>query len=65
VGLRRTDEGAKLLKENDHRCVANGDLHQLTGSAGPVGVCKVLQGNIGGGIRWLEEAVSTGEKEGY
>jgi hypothetical protein len=28
-------------------------------------VCKVLQGNIGGGIRWLEEAVSTGEKDGY
>jgi len=65
VLLRRTDEGAKLLEENNRRCVADGDLYQLAGSAGTVGVCKVFQGNIGGGIRWLEGAISTREKEGY
>jgi hypothetical protein len=65
VFLRRTDEGAKLLEESDRRCVANGDGFHMIGSAGALGVCKVLQGNIGIGIRWLEEAISTAEKKGY
>ena len=33
AGLRRADEGAKLLEEHTRRCVANGDLHQLETSA--------------------------------
>jgi hypothetical protein len=65
AGLRRGDEGAKLLEENNRRCVANGDLHQLDTSAPAVAVCKILQGNIGAGIRCLEEQISTREKEDY
>jgi tetratricopeptide (TPR) repeat protein len=65
VSLRRIDEGAKLLEESDRRCIADGDLIQSRGSTLPLGVCKVLRGDIGGGIRCLEEAVSTSEKEGY
>jgi tetratricopeptide (TPR) repeat protein len=65
VALRRIDEGAKLLEENDRRCVAVGDTYQLAGSAGPLGLCKVFQGDIAGGIRRLEQAISTSEKEGY
>jgi tetratricopeptide (TPR) repeat protein len=65
VSLRRIDEGEKLLEESDRRCIADGDLIQSRGSIIPLGVCKVLQGDIGGGIRRLEEAVSINEKEGY
>lgn len=46
VLLRRTEEGAKLLEDDRRRSVDEGDLYQLVGSDGVVGVCKVLQGNI-------------------
>jgi hypothetical protein len=65
AGLRRGDEGAKLLEEHTRRCIANGDLHQLDTSAAAVAVCKILQGNIGAGIRCLEEQMSKGEKGDY
>jgi len=65
VLLRQTDEGAKLLEEEHRRCVAEGDLYQLTGSDGIVGVCKVLRGDVAGGIRWLEEAIARRDSEGY
>jgi class 3 adenylate cyclase len=65
VLLRRTDEGLKLLEEHNRRCMADGDLYCLVGNEGIIGVGKVLQGNIGEGIRLLEEAISRREKEGY
>jgi hypothetical protein len=65
VLLRRTEEGAKLLEDDRRRSVADGDLYQLVGSDGVVGVCKVLQGNIKGGICFLEEAILRREEEGY
>jgi hypothetical protein len=65
VLLRRTEEGAKLLEDDRRRSVDEGDLYQLVGSDGVVGVCKVLQGNIRGGIRFLEEAILRREEEGY
>ena len=65
VLLRRTEEGAKLLEGDRRRCVTDGDLYQMVGNDGIVGVCKVLQGNIRGGIRFLEEAILRRENEGY
>jgi class 3 adenylate cyclase len=65
VLLRRTEEGAKLLEEHRSRCVSNGYLYALNGSDAIIGVCKVLQGNIGDGIHWIEEAILRREKEGY
>jgi hypothetical protein len=37
----------------------------LNGSDTATAVCKVLQGAIGGGIRFLEDAISKREREGY
>jgi class 3 adenylate cyclase/tetratricopeptide (TPR) repeat protein len=65
VLLRRTDEGLKLLEQFNRRCVADGDLYGMVGNEGIIPVGKVFQGNIGEGIRLLEQAISRREKEGY
>jgi class 3 adenylate cyclase len=65
VLLRRTEEGAKILEHERRRCVSDGDLYSLSGNEGIMGICKVLRGDIGGGIRFLEEAISRRENEGY
>jgi hypothetical protein len=65
VLLRRTDEGAALLEEQRNRVVANGDLWNLSGSDPVLGVCRVLQGEIGNGIRLLEQAIIARETDGY
>jgi hypothetical protein len=54
-----------LLEATNQRAVIDGDLYTLVGTEAAVGVCKVLQGNIGRGIRSLEEAISRREREGY
>lgn len=64
VLLRRTAEGAKLLQEFRRRSAATGDLYALVGSDAILGVCKVLQGNIGDGIHLIEQAILRREKEG-
>ena len=65
VLLRRIDEGAKLLEKDRRRCVTDGHLAPLAASDGILGVCQVLQGNIGNGIHLLEEAILRREREGY
>jgi hypothetical protein len=65
VLLRRTEEGLKQLEDSNHRCVVDGDLYTLTANEGIIAVCRGLQGNVGDGIRLLEEAISRREKEGY
>ena len=63
--LRRTDEGSIILELFRRRCSMDGDLHPLTTSDAILGVSKVIQGDISGGIRWLEGAISKRESEGY
>ena len=63
--LRRTDEGAALLEDQRNRMVANDDFWNLSGSDPVLGVCKVLQGEIGNGIRVMEQAIVAREKDGY
>jgi class 3 adenylate cyclase len=65
VLLRRTDEGEKLLEEERRRGVANGYPYVFAGTDGVIGLCKVLRGNFGDGIRFIEEAISRREEEGY
>ena len=65
VLLRQTEAGALLLEEVSHRCVSDGDLYRLTGTDAGTAMYKVFQGDIGGGIRFLEDAISRREKEGY
>ncbi len=63
--LRRTAEGIKLIEEDRHRCVADGDLYSLAASDATIGVAQVLQGNVKIGIRLLEEAIFKQDDEGY
>ena len=42
-----------MLEEDRRRCVANGNLYTpWLPSTAIIGVCKVLQGNIEGGIQY-------------
>jgi hypothetical protein len=63
--LQQIDAGMELLEPQRSRCVVDGDLYRLVGTDGPAAVRKVLQGDIGGGIRLLEGAIARNEKEGY
>jgi class 3 adenylate cyclase/tetratricopeptide (TPR) repeat protein len=63
--LRRTDEAVQLLEEERRRGVANGYPYVFVGTDGAIGVCKVLQGDFGGGTRFLEAAISRREEEGH
>lgn len=65
VLLRRMEDGLKLIEDNNRHNVDGGLLYVLAGSEGVIAISKVLQGNIGEGIRLLEEAISRREKEGY
>jgi hypothetical protein len=64
VLLRQTEEGAKLLEGHRSRSVTYGYLDTLVASDPFIGVCKVLQGDIRGRIRFIEEAILKREKEG-
>jgi class 3 adenylate cyclase len=65
VLLRRTEEAEKLIKELRRQFIADGFLHALSASDGTIGVCKVLQGYIGDGIKHIERAILKQEAEGY
>jgi hypothetical protein len=65
VLLQQTEAGAPILYEVRRRCISDGDLYRLNGNDLCTAVCKVLQGDIGGGIRFLEDAISRRENEGY
>ena len=65
VMLRRTEEASPHLQELRRRCLANGFHYPLIGSDPASGVCKVLQGNISGGIEEIEVAILRRKEEGY
>jgi hypothetical protein len=62
--LRRIEEGIALIDEGRRRFSAGGCLYPLVGSNATLGVFKVLQGNIGGGIRRIEEEIVEQEEKG-
>jgi hypothetical protein len=64
VALRRTEEGAILLEAYRRRCVADGPIEQLTNTDTIFSACKIFQGNIRDGLRFIEEAILRREKEG-
>jgi len=65
VMLRQTDEGAKVLEENNRRAFAAGNLYTSVGNDAIVGVCQALQGNITEGIHLIDQAILKREQEGY
>jgi AAA ATPase domain len=65
VGLRRTEEGAKVLNELRRRWLQDGWLYGVAFADVLLGICNVVQGNMREGIRVVEEAILKMEKEGY
>jgi peptide/nickel transport system ATP-binding protein len=63
--LGKAEEGAKLIEGQRSRALIYGYLHTLSFTDLYVGVCKVLQGDIGAGIHFIEEAILRREKDGY
>jgi class 3 adenylate cyclase/tetratricopeptide (TPR) repeat protein len=62
--LRRVEEGRKLIEEWHRGVLADGDLYVASIARGFEGLCKVLQGRLAEGIRCIEEAISTLDKDG-
>ena len=65
VLTRQIERASILLEELHRRIIVDGDLYSWTSCDGVVGVCKVLEGNISGGIRHLQDAIAQRESEGY
>jgi tetratricopeptide (TPR) repeat protein len=65
MALGRTDEAIKVLQEQQRRIQSDGDFLCLVPIEPFFGVYKLLQGNIGEGIRVIEETVSRREREGH
>ena len=63
--LGKAEEGAKLIEAQRSRALIYGYLHTLSITDPFVGICKILQGDIGAGIYFIEEAILQREKEGY
>jgi class 3 adenylate cyclase len=63
--LRNVDEGATILDDQRAQCVARNWLYQLTGSDVPWGLSLVLKGRIAAGIRFINNAISARDCEGY
>jgi AAA ATPase domain len=64
VLLRRPD-AFPMLRDWMDECVANDWFSYLTGADGIWGVALVLHGEIGKGIRWMEQSILKREREGY
>jgi class 3 adenylate cyclase len=64
ISLRRPEAFA-MLREWMGKCATNDWLYILNVVDGFWGVALVLHGEIGGGIRWIEQAILRREQEGY
>jgi tetratricopeptide (TPR) repeat protein len=65
VMLRRIEEALSLFEEHRRLCLSGGFLASLTVTDPFIGICKVLQGNIGAGIRHIEIGILRREAESY
>jgi hypothetical protein len=65
VMLRRIEEALPLLEEHRRLCLTGGFLSSLTLTDPFIGICKILQGKIGVGIRHIEIGILKREAECY
>jgi hypothetical protein len=63
--LLRRREAFPMLRDWMDQCATNGWHYHRNGAEGIWGVALVLRGEIGGGIRWLEQSILRREREGY
>ena len=54
IALGRVAEGEKTLRDHRKRAMAAGFMYCRAGTDGPLGFAMFLQGNLVGGIRFLE-----------
>ena len=64
VFLRRP-EAFQKLQDSMEQCKINSWCYLLAGGDGAYGVALAMRGEIGAAIRWLAEAISRREQEGY
>lgn len=64
VVLGQTEEGVKLLDGQRSRAVTYGYLHTLRDSDPFIGLARIFRGDIAGGIRFIEDAISKRQEEG-
>ena len=62
--LGQTEEGEKLIEGQRSRALIDGYLHTLRDSDPFIGLAKILRGDIGDGIRFIEKAIQRQEKVG-
>jgi class 3 adenylate cyclase len=63
--LLRRPEAFPVFQDFMDHCRAEGWGQFLAGVDGVWGVALVLRGEIGAGIRWMKQSISTREREGY
>jgi tetratricopeptide (TPR) repeat protein len=63
--LLRRPEAMSALRNFIDQCAINGWHTHCSGSDGMWGIALVVNGDIGKGIRWLNEAIARRELEGY
>jgi class 3 adenylate cyclase len=62
--LLRRPNSFSMLRDWMAQCATNGWLWDLSGTDGLWGIALAMQGDIGGGISWMEQAISRREREG-
>jgi len=62
IFLGQVREGASLLTEYRQRALANEWVYALAGIDAPLGAAKVLQGDLSGGVRFIEAAIERNYK---
>jgi hypothetical protein len=65
LALLKHPDSLRLLSDRMALCAANDWQQHLAGLDGVFGVALVINGRIGEGIRWLEQAILRREREGY
>jgi class 3 adenylate cyclase len=65
LALLKHPGSLRLLSDRMALCAANNWQQHLAGLDGVFGVALVINGKIGDGIRWLEQAILRREREGY
>jgi predicted ATPase/class 3 adenylate cyclase len=65
VMLRRIVEAVPLLEAQRHSMSAGGHFYNLAGTEPFLGLCRILEGKISEGIRYIDNAILSREKEGF
>jgi hypothetical protein len=63
--LQRVEEALPLIDEHRRLCLDGGFFYSLDLMETMLGLCRVMQGSIGSGIRLMKETIRNRQREGY